>query len=75
MLISSKTNVGRTRTNAKRAAGRLAIVAALVVVAALGLDQMKTSGTAKLRPLSDRPFSVRIEAPHFTLNIQWKDQK
>jgi hypothetical protein len=65
--------VGKTRTRVNWTARLLAIVAALAVAAEFGFDAMRTISTARLQELADMPVSIRIEAPHFTLTVQWKD--
>jgi hypothetical protein len=43
------------------------------VAADFGFDAMRTISTAGLQQRADMPVSIRIEAPHFTLTVQWKD--
>jgi len=64
---------GRGKPNPVGTGGRIVLVAALAFAAATGLVVLRNAGSARLGLVNDAHVSVRIEAPHFSLNIQWKD--
>ena len=73
MLNAHKKYSGQGNPRPVGTVGHIALVAALSFAAAAGLEALRKAGSAGLRQVAEAHVSVHIEAPHFTLNIQWKD--